>query len=321
MTAVVGAATLLLALLSLGIGEVSIGLGRIVPVLLGHGTSFEQLVLVQWRIPTVLAAIVFGASLGLAGTIVQTLTRNPLGSPDLIGIDVGAFTGVAVAMIVLGVSGTWPVVLAALVGGIATAGLVTALAYRRGLTAFRLIVVGIAVAAVLGSVNAYLITRADVGDAMAVGLWGAGSLSRVSWAQLVPSIVVVIAVLGTGLALRRRVRSLELGDEVAGVHGVPVLGTRLGLVGLAVAATAVVTAFAGPLAFVALAAPHVARRVTRAPGIALVPAAVTGAFVLTTANVASMALGAAGFPAPVGLVTVCLGGTYLLTLLMSGLRR
>ncbi|WZH36589.1 MAG: iron chelate uptake ABC transporter family permease subunit [Microbacterium enclense] len=308
-----------LAVLSLTLGKYPIAPDRLLSVAVGAGSDFEHLVLVEWRLPTAIAAIVFGAALGLAGAVVQRLTRNPLGSPDLVGIDVGAFTGVAIAMILLGAKGFWEVAAAASLGGLLTAALVTALAYRGGLSTFRLIVVGIAFAAALGSINAFLITRADVGDAMSVGLWGAGSLARVSWESLGPSTAILALVAVAALLTTRSLRSLDLGDDIATAHGVDVVRLRLTLIALAVVATAVVTANTGPLAFVALAAPHVARRL--APGTGLVPAIGAGAFLLASAQLTALGLSQAGIAAPVGLVTLSLGGAYLLTLLIGGRRR
>lgn len=312
-------AAVVLAVLSLTLGKYPIAPDRLLAVVLGTGSDFERLVLVEWRLPTAIAAVAFGAALGLAGAIVQRLTRNPLGSPDLVGIDVGAFTGVAIAMILLGAKGFWSVAAAASLGGLLTAALVTVLAYRGGVSTFRLIVVGIAVAAALGSVNAYLLTRADVGDAMSVGLWGAGSLERVSWQSLGPSVVILALVAVAALLTTRSLRSLDLGDDVATAHGVAVVRLRLTLIALAVVLTAVVTANTGPLAFVALAAPHVARRL--APGTGLIPAIGAGAFLLASAQLVALVLGLAGIAAPVGLVTLSLGGAYLLTLLVGVRRR
>lgn len=131
--------------------------------------------------PTVIvAALAFGALLGIGGAIFQSLTRNPLGSPDIIGFDAGSFTAVTVMILLLGSTRYWSIAGAALVGGLITALVVYLLAYRDGIHGFRLIIVGIGVTAVFGSVNAYLITRAEVHEAMMVGFWGAGSIGRVT---------------------------------------------------------------------------------------------------------------------------------------------
>lgn len=309
------------AVVSIRFGEYPLTIGEVVAALTGSGTGFHRMIVVEWRLPVAVAAIVFGALLGIGGAVFQSLTRNPLGSPDVIGFDAGSYTAVVLSILVFGSGDYWSLAGAAIGGGLATAFLVYVLAYRRGVQGFRLIIVGIGVSALLGSVNAYLITRADLMDAMTVGFWGAGSLTRVSWNSMVPSLVVAAVILLAAALLAPSLRRLELGDDAAVAHGTRVTAVRPALMVVGVATTALVTAAAGPIGFIALVAPQLARRLTRSPGVSVLPAAATGAALLAAAHL--LAVLAAGFhrPVPVGLITVCLGGLYLIRLLIHESRR
>ncbi|MCX4657760.1 FecCD family ABC transporter permease [Streptomyces uncialis] len=309
------------AVVSIRFGEYALTLGEVVAALTGSGTEFHRMIVVQWRLPVVVAAIVFGALLGIGGAIFQSLTRNPLGSPDVIGFDAGSYTAVVLSLLVFGNGDYWSLAGAAIGGGLATAFLVYVLAYRRGVQGFRLIVVGIGVSALLGSVNAYLITRADLTDAMTVGFWGAGSLTRVSWNSMVPSLAVAAVIVLAAALLAPSLRRLELGDDAAVAHGTRVTAVRPALMVVGVATTALVTAAAGPIGFVALVAPQLARRLTRSPGVGVLPAAATGAALLAAAHFLAVLVAEFHRPVPVGLITVCLGGLYLIRLLIHESRR
>jgi len=321
VSAVLLAVATAVALVAITVGDYPLSLGDVATALTGGGEPFARMIVLEWRLPIAIAALLFGALLGVGGAIFQSLTRNPLGSPDVIGFDAGSYTAVVVTMLVLGTRGYWPVAVAAVVGGLVTALVVYVLAYRRGLQGFRLIVVGIGVSAVLGSVNSYLVTRADVDDAMAVGFWGAGSVARVTWASLTPSLLIGAGVVLAAALLARELRRLELGDDAAVTQGGRPGAARLGLVVTGVATVALVTAAAGPIAFVALVAPQLARRLTRSPGVSLLAAAGMGAVVLTAAHLLTLTIAQAYRPVPIGLVTVCLGGLYLIWLLIHEARR
>jgi iron complex transport system permease protein len=210
---------------------------------------------------------------------------------------------------------------AALAGGLLTAFAVYALAYRRGVQGFRLIIVGIAISAMLGSVNSYLITRADLNDAMSVGFWGAGSLSRVTWTSLVPSIIAAAVILVCAALLTPALCQLELGDDSALALGVRANRARLALLVVGVASSALVTAAAGPLSFIALSAPQLARRLTRTAGVSVGAAACMGAALLAGAQLLALIISQIFQTVPVGLVTVCLGGMYLIWLLIRETRK
>ena len=299
------ASTAALVVLALGMGDYPLSppevLSALVGPLISDSPDFSSTVVLQWRLPRITAAVVFGAALAVAGALFQTLTRNPLGSPDIIGFSTGAYTGVILATVVFGGAfvGTTG---GAILGGLGTALLVYLLAYRKGVQGYRLIIVGIGVTAALHAVNSWILIRAETEVAMSAAIWGAGSLGLTSWTDVVPAVGVVLAALPLLLASVRPMRQLELGDEVASSHGVKVEPTRLMILGVGVLLTALVTATAGPIAFVALAAPQIARRLARSTGIPLTHSALTGAFLLLGADM--LAQQALVQPIPVGMVTV-----------------
>lgn len=318
-----GLATLavLLVVLAMGLGEFPLTPAEVVTAATGGGDDFTRLVVLEWRLPIALAALVLGALLGVGGAIFQSLTRNPLGSPDIIGFDAGAYTAVLTAMLLLRIRDHWSIAVISILGGLTVALLVHTLALRRGLLGFRLIIVGIALSAMLGSVNSYLITRADLEDAMAVGFWAAGTLSRSSWSTIIPVMVLAALVFLAVAMLSPSLRQQELGDDAATAHGVRLGRDRLLLIGLGVASTAIVTAAAGPIGFIALAAPQMARRLARTPSVALSTSACMGAALLSLAHCCSVTLGMVARSVPVGLVTVCVGGCYFIFLLVRQTRR
>ncbi|WP_226913456.1 FecCD family ABC transporter permease [Gephyromycinifex aptenodytis] len=318
---VLGALMVLVSLLCLRFGDYPLETADIFGALSGHGDPFARMIVLQWRVPVVLAAVAFGALLGVSGAIFQSITRNPLGSPDVIGFDAGAYTAVVITILVVGTSHYWAVAGAAVVGGLLTALVVYLLAYQRGVQGFRLIIVGIAVSAMLGSINAYLITRADINDAMSVGFWGAGSLSRVTWASIAPTVGCGALILLWAGSLTPALRQLELGDDTALAHGVDSARARPALLVAGVAASALVTAAAGPIGFVALSAPQLARRLTGTPGVTLTSSAFMGGALLTLAQGISLAFAQWYRTVPVGVITVCLGGLYLIWLLIRETRR
>ncbi len=321
VSAILFAVAVSLAVAAIGLGDFPLGLQEVLGVLGGGGERFHRTIVLEWRLPIAIAAVLFGALLGIGGAIFQSLTRNPLGSPDVIGFDAGSYTAVVIAVLLLGSGGYWSIAAAAILGGLVTAFAVYLLAYRRGVQGFRLIIVGIAVSAMLGSVNAYLITRAELKEAMTVGFWGAGSITRVSWASLLPSLAIGAAIVLAAMLLAPALKRLELGDDAAVTLGTRPTPARLGLMIAGVATVALVTAAAGPIGFIALVAPQLARRLTRSPGVSMLSAAAMGAALLAAAHLLSLLIAQLYRPIPVGLITVCLGGIYLIWLLVREARK
>lgn len=264
-----------LAVLSLLSGKYPIAPAQVLWALAGRGEDMVRMIVVEWRLPRVALAILLGAALGTSGAIFQSLTRNPLGSPDIIGFSAGSYTG-ALLVILMASGSYYETALGALVGGIVTATAVYLLAWRQGAQGFRLIIVGIGVAAMLSAFNAWMIREADLQVAMAAAIWGAGSLNGLGTEQLRPVALALCLLLPLTLLLSRPMRQLELGEEIACASGVNAGRSRLLLMVLGVALTALVTATAGPISFIALCAPQIARRLTRSAGVALLFSGLTG---------------------------------------------
>jgi ABC-type enterobactin transport system permease subunit len=269
-----------------------------------------QTIVLHWRLPRALFALVFGAALGVSGALFQSLIRNPLGSPDLVGFNSGAHTGALVVVTLLHGSHS-AVAFGAIAGGLCAALVVWLLAAGRGLQGLRLILIGVGVSALLSAVNLWLSLRADLDTAIGAALWGAGSLNGIGWAKGTPAAIIALVALSTSLALGPRLRLLELGDASAGTLGVPVRATRLQLLTLGVVLSAAATAACGPIAFVALAAPALAQRL----GGGLHRSGIVGAVLLLAADLLAQHAFAPQ-QLPVGLVTGCLGGVYLIALLL-----
>jgi iron-siderophore transport system permease protein len=313
VAAVLLAALLALLVLSVGTGEFSIPPGEVVETLLGGGDRSTRFVIETLRLPRALTGILVGAALGAAGAIFQSITRNPLGSPDIVGFVQGASAGAVLEIVVLG-GGAFAIAAGAVVGGLATAILVYALAYRGGVQGYRLVLIGIGIAAMLVAVTDYLLTRSTLEQAQAANVWLTGSLNGRGWEHVRPVATALAILLPATALLARQLRVLELGDDVARALGVSIERSRLALVFVAVGLTAVATASAGPVVFVALAAPQIARRLTRASGPGVGCAALMGAALLLGADFASERL-FGPTQLPVGVLTGVGGGLYLIWLL------
>ncbi len=312
MAIVVSLLALAVTLLVISGGELGISVTESLGALIGKGDAFAQTVVREWRLPRALAALLFGAMLGLAGAIFQSAIRNPLGSPDIIGFDSGAYTGAMFAILVLGASGL-TVGLWSLIGGIATALVVYLLAWRRGISGFRLVIVGICVGAILSAMSTYMVMRAELRLVTAAAWWGAGSLNGTTWGDLRLGLLWVIPLSAALFMVQRSFAMLELGDDAASARGIRVERVRLATMGIGVAFSAAVVSLAGPIPFIALVAPQVARRLAGSAGIALIPTALVGALLLGTSDLAAQRL--LGVEVPVGIVTVVIGGVYLIYLL------
>lgn len=308
---------LVLGALALTIGTIPIDLVQVLSALTGGGEDNIRKLVVEWRLPRILFAVLGGVALGVSGAIFQSLTRNPLGSPDVIGFDAGSYSGALLVMLVLGSVSYTSIAVGAVAGGVITALLVYVLAYRRGIQGFRFIIVGIGVSAFLVGINSYLLIRTGAEQARAAVAWGFGSFSALGYEQLVPFSIVLLLILPLVAVTRRSFALLELGDDAATALGVNRERSRLVMTVLGVALTAIVTAAAGPISFVALVAPQVARRLVRAPGLDVTSAGLLGAVLLLAADFVGQRV-----DITVGLVTVVVGGTYFAWLLIKeGFRR
>ncbi|MCG7207589.1 FecCD family ABC transporter permease [Streptomyces arenae] len=299
----------------IGTGDFPISFGDVLRTLAGNGTAGQDFIVNELRLPRVLVGLLVGASLGLGGALFQSVSRNPLGSPDVLGLSQGATSGALVVIVLMSGSAA-QVTVGALIGGLLTGAGLYLLAWKQGVHGYRLVLVGIGVSAIVTAVNGYLLTKADLVDATRAVVWMTGSLDGRDWSQVWPLLALCAVLVPLVLANARALRMTEMGDDVSYALGVRVERVRLLLMVSAVLLTAAATAAAGPVSFVALTAPQLARRLTRSPGPNLVASLCMGATLLVTADWASQrAFGADQLP--VGVVTGVLGGVYLLWLLVT----
>ncbi|WBQ05905.1 FecCD family ABC transporter permease [Kribbella sp. CA-293567] len=298
---------------SLSLGDFKIPVVDVVKTLFGGGDKATEFIVNRLRLPRALTAVLVGAALGLSGAIFQSIARNPLASPDIIGVTYGASAFAVFAIITLGLTGI-AVSGMAIVGALLTAITMYLLAWRRGVSSYRLILVGIGIGAIATSLTSYLLTKARVEIAQQALIWLTGSLNGRDWTH-VRSVLITLVVLTPVMALLvHRLRILQLGDETASGLGLRVERSRLGLIVVAVLLAAVATAAAGPIGFVAFVAPPIARWLTRSPGPAMVASALIGALVVALSDlIAQHALGETQLP--VGVVTGLVGAPYLMFLL------
>ncbi|AYF73854.1 iron ABC transporter permease [Nocardia yunnanensis] len=328
---VIGLAAVLFGLfaLDIAVGEVRIPLGRVLDVLGGGGTRAQRFVIMDSRLPRALTAVVVGAALGLAGAVTQSILHNPLASPDLLGVTTGASVGAVAVMVGTGGVATGAAALgvsaAALAGGLLTAVLIYLLAWGRtatgdtGVMGFRLVLIGIGVNAALLSVVSWQLSRATLTDAAHAQQWLTGSLNAADRSTLIP------AAAGLGVALlvtagsARTLAALRFGADTTRVLGVRIQTQQAILLAAAVGCAALATAAVGPLSFVGLAAPQIARRLLRTPGEPVVASALIGAIAVVGADLLARTV----FPValPVGVVTAAVGGPFLLYLLVRANRK
>ncbi|WP_333850766.1 iron-enterobactin ABC transporter permease [Leclercia sp.] len=307
------------ALFSLRSGAVTLDFAQVFNALTGSAPRNITLVVTEWRLPRVMMALLVGAALGISGAIFQSLMRNPLGSPDVMGFNTGAWSGVLVAMVLFGQHLT-AITLAAMAGGILTSLIVWALAWRDGIETFRLIIIGIGMRAMLMAFNTWLLLQASLETSLSAGLWFAGSLNGLTWAKTLPAAPLILLMFVCALLLVKRMRLLEMGDDSACALGVSVERSRLMLMLVAVVLTAAATAIAGPISFIALVAPHIARRLSGTARWGLTQSALCGSLLLLAADLCAQQL-FMPYQLPVGVVTVSLGGIYLIVLLVQESRK
>ncbi|WP_285320795.1 iron ABC transporter permease [Pseudarthrobacter sp. lyk4-40-TYG-27] len=294
--------------------------GRKIP-----GASF---IVMENKLPHAVVGTMIGVAFGLAGALFQTMLRNPLASPDVIGISSGASAAAVVAIVVFGASGA-TVSGAALAGALAVAVLIHAISSGRNrgpgrgnAAGNRLVLAGVGIAAALQAVVSFLMTRADIRTAADALVWLNGSLNSANWDRAGVLFLALAVLVPAVVFLAGPLRILELGDDAAAGLGLRVAGTRLALVVIAVSLAAVATAAAGPVAFVAFLAGPIARRFTGKSGLpasALVGALIVLAADYFAANLAPLLLD--GTVLPVGVVTGALGAPFLLWLLVTANRK
>jgi iron complex transport system permease protein len=310
----------LLAVLVLGVLAVTLMVGRtvyppldVIRVILGDDVPGASFTVGRLRLPRAVLAVLAGVCFGLGGVTFQTMLRNPLASPDIIGISSGASAAAALAIVILGLSGA-QVSVFAVVAGLGVALLVYLLSYRDGVAGTRLILIGIGIAAMLDSVTAYVLSKAPQWELQEAMRWLTGSLNGAAWADVVPVLLAFVVLGPVLLGQARNLAGLQLGDDAASALGVRVERTRILLIVAAVGLIAFATAATGPIAFVAFLAGPIAARITGPHGSPLVPAALVGALLVLAADLVGQF--AFGTRYPVGVITGALGAPYLIYLII-----
>ena len=313
-------AVIALGLIGAVVGSSSLTIPDVVRTLFGGGTGGEQLIVFELRLPRVVAGLLVGFALGLAGALTQTFARNPLATPDIIGVTSGASFG-AVAAIVLG-GGAYSVSAgllsvglpaAAILGALITSAVVYGLSWRGGIDSYRLILIGIGATATLTGITSYLIARAQITDAAAAAQWLVGSLSGVSWSSVWPVLVAVIVIVPIALLQSANLELSQLGDDLSTGLGLAVQRHRLVIIVCAVVLTAAAVSASGPIEFVAFVAPQIARRLAKTARPPLLASGLIGAIIVLGGD--ALARGVLPGEIPVGIITTIVGAPYLIWLL------
>lgn len=315
--ALVGGIALVLVVVLAGwtltLGDFPVPIGEVVATSLGFGSGEYDFIVRTLRLPRALVAVGVGLALGTSGAVFQGLVRNPLVAPDIIGV----MTGASVAAVALIVSGgpTALLPIAAFAGAVATAGLVYGLTWRGGITGNRLVLVGIGINAVMVALTTFLIVRFPIEQVASAVLWQTGTLYGRGWEHVAWIVLGLVVLLPAAGVLMPRLRVLQLGDDAAAALGTRVEPVRAALVVVGAGLAAVAVAVAGPVGFVALMVPHVARMLLGPlTGGVLLVAGLIGAVVVLASDLIAQHL-FSPISLPVGVVTAAVGAPYFLFLL------
>jgi iron complex transport system permease protein len=319
-----------LVVLDLAFGDFEMPIGTVVSTLLGGGDAASEFIIHELRLPQTTVAVLTGMALGLAGALTQTFARNPLASPDILGVTEGAAVG-AVSVIVLSgasgyggglVSGTLQTVglpVAAFIGGLVTAAALYLLSWRRGIDGQRLVLVGIGLGAALSAVVSWLLVKARIQDAASAQVWLTGSLNARGWDHAVPLLLALLALVPLALLLVRSLNALLLGDDSARGLGTRLQTTQVLTLVAAVGLTSVAVSAVGPLEFVAFVVPQVALRLTGGSRPPMLASMALGACLVVAADLLTRVV--IPFALPAGLVTAAVGAPYLIWLLLRPNRK
>lgn len=313
ITVALGALIALAYALSLMIGQTFYSPAEVLRVVLGETVPGASFTVGDLRLPRATLGLFAGFALGMAGATFQTMLRNPLASPDIIGISSGASAAAVVGIIVLGLGDT-AVSLLALGGALLTAAAIYLLSNRGGFAGTRLILIGIGVAAMLDSAVSYVLSRAAAWDLQTAMQWLAGSLNGATWSSVLPVVLACAVLVPVMLGQGRNLGVLRLGDDSAAALGVRTGTTRVLLIVGAVTLLAFATAASGPIAFVAFMAGPIAARIVGPGATLLLPAGLVGALLVLIADLLGQFAFGARFP--VGVVTGVLGAPFLIYLLV-----
>ncbi len=308
-----GLAVVVAFVLSLTLGRTYYPLSDVIAVVLGQDVDGAGFTVGTLRLPRASTGVMVGFAFGLAGATFQTMLRNPLASPDVIGISSGASAAAVVGILVLGLSPS-AVSAFATAAALATALAIYLLAYKKGVANTRLILVGIGLSSMLSSVVFYVLSGAAAWDMQVAMRWLTGNLNGATWERALPLLVAVAVLVPVLLYLVRDLEAIRLGDQTATALGVPVEHVRVALIVIGVTLMAFATAAAGPIAFVAFLSGPIAARILGPVGSPVLASGLFGALLVLVADfVAQYALGTRF---PVGVITGALGAPFLIYLLV-----
>ena len=314
-TVVIVFAALIVAafVVSLMVGKTFYSPLEVMGVIFGQDVAGATFTVGRLRLPRATLAILAGLCFGLGGVTFQTMLRNPLASPDIIGISSGASAAAAFAIITLSLGAT-EVSVFAIVVGLGVALLVYVLSFKSGVAGTRLILIGIGIAAMLDSVTAYVLSQAAQWDLQEAQRWLTGSLNGTTWGAVIPVAIAMAVLTPVLLSQSRNLSMTQLGDDAASALGVRVERTRLVVIIAAVGLIAFATAAAGPIAFVAFLSGPIAARIVGPGSSLLIPSALVGALLVLVADFVGQY--AFGTRYPVGVITGVLGAPYLIYLIV-----
>lgn len=313
VSAVLGVVVLAVFVVSLMVGQTFYTPDEVVRVLFGQTVPGASFTIGELRLPRATLGVLSGLAFGMAGVTFQTMLRNPLASPDIIGISSGASAAAVVAIIFFSLSDA-AVSVAALLGALGAATAIYLLSRRGGFAGARLVLIGIGVAAMLDAVTTYSLARAANWNLQTAMQWLTGSLNNASWERVLPLALAAAVIVPLMIGNTRGLAVLRLGDDSAAALGVRVERTRVLLILGAVVLLAFATAASGPIAFVAFMAGPIAARLIGPGGSLLLPAGLVGAALVLVSDL----IGQFAFDNryPVGVVTGVLGAPYLIYLLI-----
>ncbi|MFT4412907.1 FecCD family ABC transporter permease [Fredinandcohnia humi] len=312
---------IILFLVSTGMGELKIDPITVVKTLFGYGTRMEQLVVTSFRLPRIIIALLVGMALAVAGSILQGIIRNPLASPDILGITGGASVAVVAFLMIfsnasnaLTVSIKWMPV-AAFIGATVVAFLVYILSWKDGVSPIRLVLIGIGISALTQALTTTFMVMGPIYQASQANIWITGSVIGSTWANVSILSPVVVTLLIVSFILARNLNVQELGEELATGVGSAVQKQRFLLLVASTALTGSAVAFAGGIGFVGLMAPHMARRLVGSAFGALLPtAALIGGILVMLADLVGRTL-FSPMEVPAGVFTAAIGAPYFIYLL------
>lgn len=308
--AVLGAAVYLFSLVY---GDTVYPLGQVFRVMMGETVPGASFTVGELRLPRATMGVLCGFAFGAAGVTFQTLLRNPLASPDIIGVSAGAAAAAVTGIVVFSLGSTAVSVLA-LVAAMATALLIYLLSHTDGFTSTRFILIGIGLAAMLHSITSYVLSRAASWDIQAAMRWMTGSLNGATWSSVLPVAVACLFLVPLLLIAGNSLGVLQLGDDTARALGLPVIVVRVTLIVVAVALLAFATAAAGPIAFVAFMSGPIAVRLLGDGTSPILASGLVGVLLVLSSDLVGQFLFEGRYP--VGVITGALGAPYLIFLLI-----